>query len=57
MTKKILITDPLSPAGIEVLKNAGFEVIEILDQDAEKMKVALPEVEGLDNPQWYKNRG
>ena len=46
MTKKILITDPLSPAGKEVLENAGLEVIEILDQDVEKMDSALPEVEG-----------
>jgi D-3-phosphoglycerate dehydrogenase len=46
MTQKILITDPLSPAGIEVLENAGLEVIEILDHDADKMKLALPEVEG-----------
>lgn len=46
MTKKILITDPLSAAGIEVLQNAGLEVIEILDQDADKMTAALPEVEG-----------
>ena len=46
MTKKILITDPLSPAGIQVLEDAGLEVIEILDQDAEKMEAALPEIEG-----------
>jgi len=46
MTKKILITDPLSPAGIDVLKDAGLEVVEILDQDAQKMDEVLPEVEG-----------
>ncbi len=46
MTKKILITDPLSPAGKEVLETAGLEVIEILDQDTEKMDAVLPEVEG-----------
>jgi len=45
MTKKILITDPLSSAGINVLKAAGLDVIEILDQNAEKMKAVLPEVE------------
>jgi len=46
MSKKILITDPLSPAGKEVLETAGLEVIEILDQDAKKMAAVLPEVEG-----------
>ncbi len=46
MTKKILITDPLSPAGKEVLENAGLEVIEILDQDGDKLAAVLPEVEG-----------
>ena len=46
MTKKILITDPLSPAGKEVLEAAGLDVIEILDQDADKMAAVLPEVEG-----------
>lgn len=46
MTKKILITDPLSPAGKEVLVKAGFEVIEILDQDAAKMAKILPEIAG-----------
>ncbi|MBC8376621.1 MAG: phosphoglycerate dehydrogenase [FCB group bacterium] len=46
MKKKILITDPLSPAGKEVLESAGLEVIEILEQDADKMAAVLPEVEG-----------
>ncbi len=46
MSKKVLITDPLSPAGIEVLKAAGLEVIEILDQDMEKIQSTLPLVEG-----------
>ncbi len=46
MTKKILITDPLSSAGKEVLEAAGLEVIEILDHDAEKLDAILPEVEG-----------
>ena len=46
MSKKILITDPLSPVGKEVLESAGLEVIEILDQDTDKMNAVLPEVEG-----------
>ena len=46
MTKIVLITDPLSPAGKSVLEDAGLDVIEILDNDAEKLKAILPEVEG-----------
>lgn len=45
MTKKILITDPLSPAGKVVLTEAGLEVIELLDGDADKLNAVLPEIE------------
>ena len=44
--KKILITDTLSPKGKAVLSDAGLEVIEILDGDAEKLNAILPEIEG-----------
>ncbi len=46
MTKKILITDPLSAAGVTVLEDAGLEVIEILDKDEAKLSAALLEAEG-----------
>ncbi|MCF6238147.1 MAG: phosphoglycerate dehydrogenase [Candidatus Marinimicrobia bacterium] len=44
--KKILITDALAPKGKLVLKDAGLEVIEILDGDAEKLNLVLPEIDG-----------
>ncbi len=46
MTKTILITDPLSPAGKGVLEDAGLEVIEILDNDTEKLEKVIADVEG-----------
>jgi len=46
MTKKILITDPLSVAGKDVLEAAGLEVIELLDQKDVRLNEILPEVEG-----------
>ena len=46
MKKKILITDSLAPAGKKILEDGGMEIIEILDHDADKMSVALPQVEG-----------
>ncbi len=46
MTNKILITDPLSPAGKVVLTEAGLEVIEILDGNTDKLNAVLPEIEG-----------
>ena len=43
---KVLITDSLSTSGVEVLKQAGLEVVEILDGDAEKINQVLPQVSG-----------
>ncbi|MCF7807252.1 MAG: phosphoglycerate dehydrogenase [Candidatus Marinimicrobia bacterium] len=44
--KKVLITDPLSATGVEVLKQAGLEVIELLDGDNDKLEQILPDIEG-----------
>ena len=44
--KKVLITDPLSATGIDILKAAGLEVIELLDGDAQRLQKVLPEIEG-----------
>lgn len=44
--KKVLVTDPLSATGIEILKDAGLEVIEILDGDKDKLNQVLPEIHG-----------
>lgn len=46
MTKKVLITDPLSAAGKDVLLDAGIEVVEILDKDTDKLNAAIPEADG-----------
>lgn len=45
-SKKVLITDQLAPTGKTVFEEAGIEVIEILDGDADKIQAVLPEIDG-----------
>lgn len=44
--KKVLITDPLASAGIDVLEQGGLSVIQLLDKDTQKLEAILPEVDG-----------
>jgi len=43
---KVLISDPLSPAGIDLLKEAGIEVIEKTEGGRESYQSVLPEIDG-----------
>ena len=44
---KILITDPISPEGKEILRREGFEVIEKIGLSKEELKMAIKEVDGI----------
>jgi len=44
--KKVLITDPLSATGVDILKEAGLEVIELLENDQDQLNAVLPDIHG-----------
>ncbi|OIO45844.1 MAG: 3-phosphoglycerate dehydrogenase [Parcubacteria group bacterium CG1_02_39_15] len=44
---KILITDPISLEGKEILRREGFEVIEKIGLSKEELKMAIKEVDGI----------
>lgn len=46
-TMKILVADPISPKGVELLKNEGFDVIEAYGSTPEKIKELISDVSGM----------
>ena len=45
--KKVLITDPLAPEGVEILRAAGFEVLERPGLSPDQLKTALADCHAL----------
>jgi len=44
---KILVSDPIAPQGIEILKNAGFEVVEKTGLSPEELTKIIPDFDGI----------
>lgn len=44
---KILVSDPIAPQGIEILKNAGFEVVEKTGLSPKELTKIIPDFDGI----------
>ncbi|MDP6532975.1 MAG: phosphoglycerate dehydrogenase [Candidatus Marinimicrobia bacterium] len=44
--KKILVSDPIAPAGVSVLEEAGFEVVDKSKEDAEALSECVGDISG-----------
>ena len=44
--KKILVSDPIAPAGVTVLEKAGFEVVDKTNSDATELVDCVGEIDG-----------
>lgn len=44
---KILVADPISPKGVELLKNQGFDVVEAYGSTPEQIKELIKDAEGV----------
>lgn len=44
--KKILVSDPIAPAGVTVLKKAGFEVVDKTNSDASELAECVGDIAG-----------